>query len=91
MLHLDNLSLCLIYPPMPMHAAEIEKRIKTALPDAAIKLVDTAGDGDHYSIEVVSASFKGKSKVAQHQMIYAALGADMGTTLHALAIQTRSE
>lgn len=76
---------------MPMSASEIEKRIRTVLPDAAIRLVDTAGDADHYSIEVVSKAFQGKSKVAQHQMIYAALGADMGTTLHALAIQTRSE
>lgn len=76
---------------MPMPAAEIERRIKAALPDAAITLIDTAGDGDHYNIEVVSAAFQGKSRVAQHQMVYGALGSDMGTTLHALAITTRSE
>ena len=49
---------------------------------------DLAGDGDHYAAEVVSASFRGKSRVQQHQMVYDALKGNMGGALHALALQT---
>jgi len=71
-----------------MAAADIEKMIKDALPDAEITIRDLAGDGDHYAAEIVSAEFTGKSRVQQHQMIYAALKGNMGGELHALALQT---
>ena len=73
---------------MPMDASEIERRIKTALPDAEIDIRDLAGDGDHYAATVVSEQFRGKSRVQQHQIVYAALQGDMGGALHALALQT---
>jgi stress-induced morphogen len=73
---------------MAMSAADIERFIKEALPDAVVTIRDLAGDGDHYSASVVSAAFKGKSRVQQHQMVYAALKGRMGGELHALALQT---
>ena len=73
---------------MPMDATEIERRIKLALPDAEVTLTDLAGDGDHWSARIVSEQFRGLSRVKQHQLVNAAFGADMGTTLHALALQT---
>jgi stress-induced morphogen len=73
---------------MAMHAAEIEQMIRQALPDARIELQDTAGDSDHYSAIVVSEAFRGKSRVQQHQMVYAALQGKMGGQLHAMALQT---
>ncbi|MEM8541755.1 MAG: BolA family transcriptional regulator [Pseudomonadota bacterium] len=73
---------------MPMNAKDIEKMIQDAIPDANITIRDLAGDGDHYAAEVVSASFKGLSRVKQHQMVYAALQGNMGGVLHALALQT---
>ncbi len=73
---------------MPMEAEEIERLIRAALPDARIELVDTAGDKDHWSAKVVCEQFRGKSRVQQHQMVNAALGEKLGTTLHALALQT---
>jgi stress-induced morphogen len=73
---------------MPMDAAEIEGLIKAALPDASIDIRDLAGDGDHYAATVVSEAFRGKSRVQQHQIVYAALKGDMGGKLHALALQT---
>jgi stress-induced morphogen len=73
---------------MPMAESEIVALIKKALPDAVIEIEDTAGDGDHYQATVTSAAFKGKSRVAQHQMVYAALGGRMGGELHALALTT---
>lgn len=75
---------------MPMQANEIERRIKAALPDAQVEIRDLAGDGDHYAATVVSAAFRGKTRVQQHQMVNAAFGADMGTVLHSLALTTRA-
>jgi stress-induced morphogen len=73
---------------MAMDAAEIERLIKTGIPDAQVSIEDLRGDGDHYAAHVVSASFRGKSRVQQHQMVYQALGGRMGGLLHALALQT---
>jgi len=73
---------------MAMDASEIERMIKEALPDADVTIRDLAGDGDHYAAEVVSKEFVGKSRVQQHQMVYAALQGNMGGVLHALALQT---
>ncbi|MGL4406451.1 MAG: BolA family protein [Notoacmeibacter sp.] len=73
---------------MPMQASDIEKMIKAAMPDAKVDIRDLAGDGDHYSANVVSEAFRGKSRVQQHQMVYEALKGNMGGVLHALALQT---
>ncbi|TMJ35107.1 MAG: BolA family transcriptional regulator [Alphaproteobacteria bacterium] len=73
---------------MAMNASEIEHLIREALPDARVEIRDLAGDGDHYAANVISPSFRGKSRVQQHQMIYAALKGRMGGELHALALQT---
>ena len=76
---------------MAMDAAEIERLIKQALPDATVEIRDLAGDGDHYAASVVSPSFKGKTRVQQHKAVYDALGGKMGGVLHALALQTAAE
>jgi stress-induced morphogen len=73
---------------MAMAAQEIEDLIKDALPDAEIILQDLRGDQDHYSAKIKSRAFKGLSKVAQHQLVYKALGGRMGSQLHALALET---
>lgn len=73
---------------MAMEASEIERMIKAAFPDAVVEIKDLAGDGDHYAATVISAAFTGKSRVQQHQMVYAALQGNMGGVLHALALTT---
>ena len=73
---------------MAMEAGEIEKLNREALPDARVTIEDLRGDGDHYAAHVVSAQFKGKTRVQQHQMVYQALKGRMGGQLHALALQT---
>ncbi len=73
---------------MAMDAREIEKMIQDALPDAKIEIRDLAGDGDHYAAVVISESFRGKTRVQQHKMVYDALQGNMGGALHALALQT---
>jgi len=71
-----------------MNAADIERLIRTALPDAEVTITDLAGDGDHYAAHVVSPAFAGKTRVAQHKMVFEALGGRMGGELHALALTT---
>lgn len=73
---------------MAMEASEIQRLIKEAIPDAEVVIEDLRGDGDHYAAQVTSASFKGKTRVQQHQMVYQALRGRMGDQLHALALQT---
>ena len=74
---------------MAMEAAEIERMIKEALPDAIVEITDLAGDGDHYKAVVTRAAFAGRTRIQQHQMVYAALQGNMGGVLHALALETR--
>ncbi|MEJ5978772.1 BolA family transcriptional regulator [Novosphingobium sp. PS1R-30] len=73
---------------MAMPAAEIEALIRAALPDAEVEITDLAGDGDHYAARVVSESFRGKSLVQRHKLVYEALGGRMGGELHALQLKT---
>lgn len=73
---------------MAMDPHDIERLIKEGIPDAKVTIRDLAGDGDHYAAEVVAESFRGKSRVQQHQMVYDALQGNMGGALHALALQT---
>lgn len=73
---------------MAMAAAQIEALIRAALPDAAVTITDLRGDGDHYAAHVVSSAFAGKPRVAQHKLVYAALGERMGGELHALQLTT---
>lgn len=73
---------------MPMDPNEIETLIKAKFPDARVEVRDLAGDGDHYAATVVTSAFKGKTRVAQHKMVYDALEGRMGGVLHALALTT---
>lgn len=68
---------------------QLEKLIRTAIPDADVEIVDTRGTGDHFQARVVSPSFEGKGMVEQHRMVYAPLQAELGSgALHALALST---
>lgn len=73
---------------MAMSMQELEGLLRAAFADADIQIEDLAGDGDHYRAVIRSDAFSGKSRVAQHQMVYAALKGGMGGQLHALALDT---
>ena len=73
---------------MTMNAGDIEAMIKAALPGAIVTIRDLAGDGDHYAAEVISPTFRGKTRVQQHKLVYDALQGKVGGVLHALALQT---
>jgi stress-induced morphogen len=71
-----------------MLAADIEAMIRAALPDATVEIVALVDDGNHYRATVTSAAFAGKPRVAQHKLVYDALGGRMGGELHALQLST---
>ena len=73
---------------MAMEAADIERLIRAAFPSARVEITDLAGDGNHYAATVIAESFRGKSRVQQHQIVYQSLKGQMGGILHALALQT---
>ena len=76
---------------MAMSAGELERLLRAAFADADIEIKDLAGDGDHYKAIIRSAAFAGKSRVMQHQMVYAALQGKIGGALHALALETSAK
>jgi len=77
---------------MAISAGKIEELIRKKFPQADIEIIDTAGDGNHYSATIASQEFRGKSRIEQHKLVYKALeGAMDGNNgiLHALALQTK--
>ena len=76
---------------MGMPAADIEKLIREAFPDADVTITALADDDDHWAAMVSTSAFKGKTRVQQHQMVYAALKGRMGGELHALSLQTAAK
>ncbi len=72
---------------MTLTPEAITDMVKRSIPDADVQVRLFSGD-DHFEVEVVSAVFAGKSRVAQHQMVYAALGEHMKAAIHALALKT---
>ncbi|WP_208351265.1 BolA/IbaG family iron-sulfur metabolism protein [Pseudaestuariivita rosea] len=78
---------------MPMKAQDIEDLLRESFPDAQITITDLAGDGNHYSAEVIDESFRGKNRVQQQRAVYAALKGKMDGSqgeLHALALTTKA-
>lgn len=71
-----------------MNPADIETRIKAALPDAEVTLEDLTGTKDHWKARIVSAAFVGKSLVQRHRLINAALAEELKGPIHALTMDT---
>jgi stress-induced morphogen len=73
---------------MPISKTDLEALVTGAFPDAKIQIEDLAGDNDHYSLQIISEQFRGKSRVEQHKLVNNALKGTVGGTLHALALKT---
>lgn len=67
-------------------ASEIKCLIEQGLPCQFVSI--EGDDGVHFTGIVVSTAFEGKSRVRQHQAVYATLGKLMGNEIHALQLQT---
>lgn len=72
-----------------IEAETLEARIRQGLGEVShIVVNDLTGTKDHWEAVIVSDAFSGKSRIQQHQMVYAALGELMAGPIHALALQT---
>jgi len=70
-----------------MNKEQIQQLIEAGLPGA--RVVVRGDDGQHFEADVVYEGFSGKPPLAQHRMVYAALGERMGREIHALRLKTR--
>jgi stress-induced morphogen len=67
---------------------DIRTKILAALPGSHVEVTDLTGTSDHYEALVVAPQFEGASRIAQHQLVYRALGDVVGREVHALALKT---
>ena len=67
---------------------EIINRLKTAFPDATVRLHDMTGGADHWQAEIVSIAFEPLSRLARQRAVYAALGELMSGPIHAFTCRT---
>jgi acid stress-induced BolA-like protein IbaG/YrbA len=69
-----------------LSAAQLENYITQHL---SCDFIEVRGDdGTHFDAVIVSPAFEGKRMVAQHQLVYAALGDRMRAEIHALGMKT---
>lgn len=73
---------------MPITKENLEELLVKAFPNGDISLIDLAGDNDHWEASIASEKFKGKSKIQQHQMVFAAVKEH---DIHALSIKTEEK
>lgn len=66
---------------------DVKRQIQEKLP---CEFVDVQGDGQHFEAVIVSAAFRGMSRVQQHQIVYCTLGEGMRESIHALSMKTFS-
>ena len=82
-------------------ATEMLRRLNSALSPTHVDLTDDSeqhrGHGghnpsgeSHFSLEIESATFAGKSRVQRQRMVYHALGDLMRERVHALQIRARA-
>lgn len=73
-----------------MKAEDIITKIRAALPDAKVELEDLTGTADHWKASIVSAHFAGKSMLARHRMVMAALAEELKGPIHALTMDVKT-
>ena len=66
----------------------LTKYIHERMPDASVSVTDRTGTMDHFSIRVISDTFKGKNLLDRHRLVYEALAEPMKDgRIHALEIK----
>ena len=68
----------------------IVEKIRESMPDAVVELRDLTGTEDHWHATVVSSAFSGKSLIARHRLVMAALAEEMKGPIHALTLDVKS-
>jgi stress-induced morphogen len=74
---------------MPIPQKKLQEILQENFPQAAIQIVDLAGDDNHYSVTISDKIFEGKTRIQQHQLVNKALSnyLDSGI-LHAMQLKT---
>jgi len=78
-------------------ADEIRAKLEAALTPSALDVVDDSeshrghggyqeGGESHYNLRIRAEVFAGKSRIARHRMVHAALGPELIGRIHALAL-----
>ena len=68
---------------------EVRRRIEDGVAGAQAHVVDTTGGGDHFEVRVTASCFAGLGLIAQHRLVYEALG-DLMQRIHALSVRTEA-
>jgi acid stress-induced BolA-like protein IbaG/YrbA len=74
-----------------MNTDQVRSLIQKGIKDSSVEVIDTTGTSDHFSVIVISDSFKGLSLIEQHQMVYKSVGDYMTKEIHALEIKTSTK
>lgn len=69
-----------------MRAEEVKRLIEVGLPGSIVEV--NGDDGVHFEAVIISEAFDNKGMLAQHRMVYAALGDRMHAEIHALSMRT---
>jgi len=84
---------------MDIQVAEIEATLRERLAPSVLEVLDesaahaghagasASGRGTHFRVRIAASAFTGKTRVAQHRLVYDALLPFMVRGLHALAIE----
>jgi BolA family transcriptional regulator, general stress-responsive regulator len=88
-------------PPLPTPSVDaLRAALTAALAPTRLEVIDESaahaghagangqGHGTHFRVRIHSPAFAGKSRVAQHRLVYDALQKFTDAGLHALAIET---
>ena len=78
----------------------IRSRLNDALNPVSVEVIDEShkhaghegakSGGGHFIVNIVADSFRDKSLIQRHRMVYDALGDAMKTEIHALSINART-
>lgn len=87
-------------PPVPLRRVErIRRALQERLAPVTLTITDDsaahaghagAREGGHFSVQVVSAAFRGLPPIQRHRLVYAAAADLMGRDIHALSITART-
>jgi BolA protein len=86
----------------PASATAVEQHLRSVLHTTQVQVIDESashaghagnpdgsGVGTHLRVRIASPLFAGKSRVAQHRLVYDACQAFLAQGLHALAIEVQ--
>lgn len=66
----------------------VAEKLRAAIPDSRVQVVDLTGTDDHLEARVVSPTFEGKSAIERHRMVYAPVRDWIDDdTVHALSVK----